>query len=73
MMGNADSVVRYFKYSLQPQQYFKECIDVKFKTTNTKRKVYKTKRTTYVEHNGLKDMILLLLLWTSSNFSGMLR
>ena len=45
MTSIVDSVVRYFKYSLQPQQYFKEYIDVKFKTTNTKRKVYRTKRT----------------------------
>ena len=38
MMGTADSVTRYFKYSPKRQQYFEECIDAEFNTTVTKEK-----------------------------------
>ena len=52
MMGTADSVVRYFKYSPKRQLYFEECIDAEFNTTVTKEKRTKLKepcRTRWVE------------------------
>ena len=54
MMGTADSVVRYFKYSPKRQQYFEECIDAEFNTTGTKEKRTKLKelcRTRWVERH----------------------
>ena len=54
MMGTADSVVRYFKYSPKRQLYFEECIDAEFNTTVTKEKRTKLKelcRTRWVERH----------------------
>ena len=54
MMGTADSIVRYFKYSPKRQQYFEECIDAEFNTTHTKEKRTKLKklcRTRWVERH----------------------
>ena len=54
MMGTADSVVRYFKYSPKRQQHFEECIDAEFNTTNTKENCTRLKelcRTLCVERH----------------------
>ena len=46
LMGTADSVVRYFKYSPKCQQCFEECIDAEFNTTTCyQRKAYKAEIT----------------------------
>ena len=43
VIGTADCVVRYFKYSPKHQQYFKECNDAEFNTDGTKEKLTKLK------------------------------
>jgi len=73
MMDVADSVVKFFKYSPKRQQYFEECIDAEFNTTNTTEKCKKLKElcwTRWVERHDASAVFLDFLMVCLESIDG---